>query len=241
MRILKEDVNKKSPAELLAKVLRERSDEPEVTEDKLEVTELSTDSGRKYYDISTEDGEEYIVTDHDTARELAEADVREIYDDLGLESFAPDYKDYILTNFVNDDPFWDAMHESDESYVDDIKSEGSDEYESRFVEELVERGIASKDDLEERDGVLALKDGLEDEMTDKFVESMDADYDDATQWFMDNFGEKEFRDFAERNNALDVDRMVEDVVDTDGIAHFIASYDGAELELDDDMYAYRIN
>ena len=241
MRILKEDVNKKSPAELLAKVLRERSDEPEVTEDKLEVTELSTDSGRKYYDISTEDGEEYIVTDHDTARELAEADVREIYDDLGLESFAPDYKDYILTNFVNDDPFWDAMHESDESYVDDIKSEGSDEYESRFVEELVERGIASKDDLEERDGVLALKDGLEDEMTDKFVESMDEDYDDATQWFMDNFGEKEFRDFAERNNALDVDRMVEDVVDTDGIAHFIASYDGAELELDDDMYAYRIN
>ena len=241
MRILKEDVNKKSPAELLAKVLRERSDEPEVTEDKLEVTELSTDSGRKYYDISTEDGEEYIVTDHDTARELAEADVREIYDDLGLESFAPDYKDYILTNFVNDDPFCDAMHESDESYVDDIKSEGSDEYESRFVEELVERGIASKDDLEERDGVLALKDGLEDEMTDKFVESMDADYDDATQWFMDNFGEKEFRDFAERNNALDVDRMVEDVVDTDGIAHFIASYDGAELELDDEMYAYRIN
>ena len=241
MRILKEDVNKKSPAELLAKVLRERSDEPEVTEDKLEVTELSTDSGRKYYDISTEDGEEYIVTDHDTARELAEADVRETYDDLGLESFAPDYKDYVLTNFVNDDPFWDAMHESDESYVDDIKSEGSDEYESRFVEELVERGIASKDDLEERDGVLALKDGLEDEMTDKFVESMDEDYDDATQWFMDNFGKKEFRDFAERNNALDVDRMVEDVVDTDGIAHFIASYDGAELELDDDMYAYRIN
>lgn len=241
MRILKEDVNKKSPAELLAKVLRERSDEPEVTEDKLEVTELSTNSGRKYYDISTEDGEEYIVADHDTARELAEADVRATYDDLGLESFAPDYKDYVLTNFVNDDPFWYAMHESDEFYVDDIKSEGSDEYESRFVEELIERGIASKEDLEERDGVLALKDGLEDEMTDKFVASMDEDYDDTIQWFMDNFGEKEFRDFAERNNALDVDRMVEDVVDTDGIANFIASYDGEELELDDDMYAYRIN
>lgn len=241
MRILKEDVNKKSPAELLAKVLRERSDEPEVTEDKLEVTELSTDSGRKYYDISTEDGEEYIVADEDAVRELAEEDVRETYDDLGLESFAPDYKDYVLTNFVNDEPFYDAMHESNESYVDDIKSAGSDKYESRFVEELVERGIASDDDLEERNGVLALKDGLEDDMTDKFVESMDDDYDDATQWFMDSFGEEEFKDFAERNNALDVDRMVEDVVDTDGIAHFVATYDGAELELDDDMYAYRIN
>lgn len=241
MKVLKEDIQKKTPAELLAKVLRERSDEPEITEDKLEVTELSTESGRKYYDISTEDGEEYIVADEDAARELAEADVRETYDDIGLESFAPDYKDYVLTNFVNEEPFEDAMYESNTSYVDDIKSEGSDKYESRFVEELVERGLASDDDLEERDGVLALKDGLEDDMTDKFVESMDDDYDDATQWFMDSFGEREFKDFVERTNALDVDRMVEDVVDTDGIANFVATYDGKELELDDDMYAYRIN
>lgn len=241
MKVLKEDVNKKSPAELLAKVLRERSDEPEVAEDKLEVTELSTESGRSYYDISTEDGEEYIVADHDAARELAEEDVREVYNDLGLESFAPDYKDYVLVNFVKDEPFWDAMHESNESYVDDIKSEGSDKYESRFVEELVERGIASNDDLEERNGVISLKDGLMDDMTDKLVESMDENYDDATQWFINNFGEEEFKDFAERNNALDVDRMVSDVVDTDGIAHFISSYDETEIELDDDMYAYRIN
>lgn len=241
MKVLKEDIQKKTPAELLAKVLRERSDEPEVTEDKLEVTELSTESGRKYYDISTEDGEEYLVADHDAARELAEADVRETYADLGLESFAPDYKDYVLTNFVNDDPFWDAMHESNETYVDDIKSEGSDEYESRFVEELVERGIASKDDLEENDEwIFVLKDGLEDEMTDKFVQELD-ESEDAVQWFMDNFGEEEFRDFAKRNNALDIDKVVKDVIDTDGIAHFIASYDGTELELDDDMYAYRIN
>ena len=56
-----------------------------------------------------------------------------------------------------------------------------------------------------------------------------------------DFGLDEVTRFAKENNAIDWDAVYDDVIDTDGIAHFVASYDGEELELDDDFYAYRID
>mgnify|MGYP003650173518 CR=1 FL=1 len=39
----------------------------------------------------------------------------------------------------------------------------------------------------------------------------------------------------------DFDYFVEDAINTDGRGRFLAGYDGEELELDGDFYAYRIN
>lgn len=43
------------------------------------------------------------------------------------------------------------------------------------------------------------------------------------------------------NNAGSMDEFVQDAIDADGRGHFVANYDGKEIELENDYYAYRVN
>ena len=71
-------------------------------------------------------------------------------------------------------------------------------------------------------------------LVDKLVES-----DDAYSFLESMFGNgPELSKFLEHNNLLDYDGVAEDMVDTDGIEHFVAYYDGKEHELDNNLYAY---
>lgn len=65
-------------------------------------------------------------------------------------------------------------------------------------------------------------------------------YSYASQWYMDNFGEEEFNDFVERNNAIDVDELAEYVVRSDGVANSLARYDGEENTYEFDGTTYYI-
>lgn len=69
--------------------------------------------------------------------------------------------------------FEDAMTESNQYYIDDIREESafSDEYENRLAEEMAE---------------------AECETEEEFLEYLDSNYDDAIEWYVDNFGADEF-------------------------------------------------
>ena len=43
------------------------------------------------------------------------------------------------------------------------------------------------------------------------------------------------------NNAGSMDEFVQECMDADGRGHFVANYDGEEIELENDYYAYRVN
>lgn len=43
------------------------------------------------------------------------------------------------------------------------------------------------------------------------------------------------------NNAGSMDEFVQECIDADGRGHFVANYDGDEIELENDYYAYRVN
>ena len=43
------------------------------------------------------------------------------------------------------------------------------------------------------------------------------------------------------NNAGSMDEFVQDAIDADGRGHFVANYDGDEIELENGYYAYRVN
>lgn len=53
------------------------------------------------------------------------------------------------------------------------------------------------------------------------------------------YGEKDFASFVGEN--IDWDKVIDEAISWDGIAHFIARYDGKEIELPNGLYAYRIN
>ena len=219
--------------------------------------DVSVESLEELYDntfiINDEDSEFYkqefvVYTDYE-ADEAVKEDLENIIEELGWVVNLP-IEDYVR----NDTWFDEAQHESNETYTRDIMEESDDVYESRFVAECVDRGIIPTDDgwfEEDEDGkltIVKLIDGTSDafydaeDFFDEFVESLDSDYEDSYEWFVDNFGESELGYYIENGSlSIDFDQLAEDVIQYDGRGNSLSSYDGEEHELEGDYYAYRVN
>lgn len=176
--------------------------------------------------FETEDGEEYIVCDYDTALELAEEDVKGVYDDLGMESFTPNYRNYILDNLINEKKLDDMMYDYIEDYYNNA-------YDEEILEYAESHGMI--DSVFDYDGDI-------DELRQKLIDTDYENYEDnPSEYFKEFMDEKEFSEFIADNDLIDLDNLARDCVMTDGIAHFIAFYDGEEHKLDNDLLAYRVN
>lgn len=67
------------------------------------------------------------------------------------------------------------------------------------------------------------------------------DPDNFQQYMVDTYGLKEWQDIIAKNNGYDIDKIVDEAVRVDGIGHFLAYWDGEEIELPNGLYAYRQN
>jgi hypothetical protein len=148
-------------------------------------------------------------------------------------------------NAVDEDWFADALRESTQYYVDDIEEEtyGQDKYANRLIEELVENGILGDDDLEEDEdlGGLLTYTGDIDSLKEEYVDLLVDREDNPIEYYINNFGSDSFTDVCKENMLIDWDKVAEECIDVDGVAHFIARYDGEEHDLGDGLYAYRQN
>ena len=112
--------------------------------------------------------------------------------------------DYLPSDAIDTDWFQDALEESNRFYAEGIYDEGSDDYPNRLAEEMVERGIV--DEEEAKDDEFEAK-----EYIDDFVEDLSSDYDDPTEWFIDNFGKEEYNQTLVEKNLIDVEAVVDDM------------------------------
>lgn len=188
--------------------------------------------------------EEYWVGTYDEAYDAAVEEARMTLDEMGLEALAPDYKDYVVTKFVDTDEIESWMRESYGYYIDDIESESGSGFENRLIEEMYDAGILTDDDFHKSEynddpDFEWLNDDIDlDAKKEEFLNYL-CDNEDAMSWLEGMYSESELGKVLEENNAIDYDGIAEDCVDTDGIAHFLASYDGEEVELVDNLFAYR--
>ena len=141
-------------------------------------------------------------------------------------------------NYIDgEDFFTEVYNEWNESYANDIESEDSDKYANRLIEEMVENGIVSSEEAKE-DGFDA------EDYKDAFVELMTSNQmweDNGLEHYIDNFGEEQAFKVVSDNNLIDIDKASESAVDTDGVAHFLSSYDGEQIDLSNGHVAYRTN
>ena len=179
------------------------------------------------YEYETPEGD-YLVVTEDEAEALAKEDIRNIYDDLGLESFTPDFRDWIIMNALDNDWFEEAVRESMESYVDNIAYE-----DGRLEEEMLEAGIITEEDIENGYD--------EDSAREEYIDTLVEGAGDPVDYCGDNFGWDWVSKVATENNLIDMDEVVDQCIYMDGVAHFISRYDGKEIELENDLYAYRTN
>lgn len=148
---------------------------------------------------------EYLVCDEDEAYELASKDIQNTFDDLGLDAFTKDFKDYILRNYLNID----------------------------WIEDVI------KDDLY---AVLGEDEDIPSDELDDYVSNKFDEIDDPIEWLIENYGDEFMTNLISNNpGILDMEQVIDDCIYEDGIAHFIAYYDGNEIDLGDGLFAYRQN
>ena len=223
-RILKEDEEDEEEDEEEYDPLDGESDEI-----KTMVRELAEYTGNDYSDAEVEynegpgelaiqvtfgNKEYYCYESYNEAEEAAQEDCKELFDDVGIEGI---HFENIggIEQFVDAGWFEDAKKEDAESYVSDIHESEPERYKEEFG------------------------DVDEDEAVEKYLE----DYyeGDDVQWYIDNFGKKEFTNVVKQNNLIDLDKLAEAIVDSDGPANYLARYDGHEISLDCGYYCYRTN
>lgn len=185
-----------------------------------------------YGSFETEDGEEWRVYDEDEANQAVKEDIENFIDGVGITGFTPEFRDWIYENAIDEDFFYDAVKEDIESYVYDI----SDDTE-RMLEEAKQFDLLGEDATEED-----LYDGIDEDLVEKMLD----DIDDYADYIKSNFGDGFFNDFVNKNASIDTDAVAEEAIDWDGRGHYLAGYDGKEIELDDgngyiEYYAYRWN
>lgn len=221
------------------RILKEAEDEEdEQTNDPLDgesdeiktmVRELAEYTGNDYADAEIEynegpgslavqvtfGGEEYYCyEDYDEAEEAAQEDCKELFDDIGIEGIRFENIGGI-ESYVDEDWFDDAKKEDAKYYVSDIHESEPERYQEEFG------------------------DVDEDEAVEKYLEGYYEN--DSIQWYIDNFGKKQFTEIVKKNNLINLDKLAEAIVDADGPANSLARYDGKEIELDCGYYCYRSN
>lgn len=236
---------------------------------KRKIDEASADEGARrealadYLGIDIEDIEvvggdefdtpkgDYLVLTEDEAYDRALEDIQETIDDVGLGAFTENFRDYIIYNLLDDYHIKEEVMIRDyEDYVEDLEREPSDRFGNLLIEGLYEDGFLDDDDFEDgEDGknYYMLKPSVDlDELKYDYAKSLVEDTS-VFSWLYDmgfyRFGgeEEAMYDWLEENEYIDWDAVKEQCIRDDGVAHFIANYDGRQIELDGEFCAYRIN
>ena len=186
----------------------------------VEVEDLTTSK----YDnrvFENENTGEYIVLTEEEAYDAAEENLREIIEDLGLESFSECYQEWILDTCVDKEWFDEYLEEYYTYYIDDIRDVKAvcEEYETRLDEEMDEAGV---------------------ETEEEFLDYLIEDAENSIDWYIDCFGYEEFKSVCEECDLIDWDSVIEEVISEDGVANSIATYDGKEYVVGE-YFIYRLN
>ena len=197
----------------------------------VEVSEW-TDAGVDYAEV-TVNGEEYSVFEsYDDAEKVAISRVEEdvanqpslfppdtlIYhmyiSDIDKRMMATDEADALVSD-MSDDEIIDAAGMRDE--YDEAVDAGDDS----LAEEILDDAKASEIDR------------IEDQVIDQ--------YGDIQGYFMDELGYSMEQLMDASWIQIDEREIAEEAVDIEGVAHFLAGYDGNEVDLPDGFVAYRTN
>jgi hypothetical protein len=202
--------------------------------DELEITMVS-DNGNEF--IATDNKLEYrVFKTEDDAEEKAIEGIREDMEE-SPENFN---KDFIIQYIDGREYFENELNEMNGAYAYEIQNESDEKYENRLIAEMVEWGILNEEQAESDNA-----EELAEQNIDEFIFLLTNDQleqgNSGLDYFISTFGEEETMKIVINNNLIDIDEASKDAVQTDGIAHFLSSYDGETLYLKNDFVAYRVN
>lgn len=177
------------------------------------------------------DGETYKVLTDDEADEEFENYCRNLWDEVGLDGMGY-LADSILEYACDTDELEDYVRDDISNYVYDMSDE-------EVAEECADAGIVEYEDVFDDDYVL--KDDVDlDDLREQLIDEKMNDADDPVDYLRDlGYDDDFFKDFIDEDKAV---QAIMDAEDVNGNGRgSISYYDGAEIDLDNGLYAYRID
>ena len=195
--------------------------------------------------LYTINGDEFFVVTEEEAEEEAGDQIRNLFDDIGMDSFTDSFKDWIINNAIDDREIYNWMEDSYRGYVEDIENENDIEYGNRLIQELYDNDILTDDDFEvdEYGETLydTLKDGVDlESKKDEYVEQL-IDGITPLEFLRTMYNDEEIGKILEENGIINPDEVIEECIREDGLAHFLATWDSKELDLGNGLFAYRVS
>lgn len=169
--------------------------------------------------ITTDLGEYIVFNNYTDAEAEAVEQCKQILEDCGLSDsliFEAEIQGLIDTQWFID--YWKELHECN-AYDESIQYIATDE-----EMEQLENGEISEEEI--RDNYFNM---LQDSIKGQEIEE-----------YKFQFGEGYFNDTLIREGLIDIEALSQWCVDMDGVAHFLASYDGEEID-ENGYYIYRTN
>jgi hypothetical protein len=177
------------------------------------------------------DGNTYVMAESESVAEQAAIDYVKEQLDSEPENFNQDWLEgHIDTEHLRSELESDVTN-SNQIYFDDIKSESSDTFQNRQIEELVDGGHLDKSDVTDNKGELLAEDKLPQDTIDTAVSAaVEAktkdDLKDPISYLQDIYDKDDAIKEAIKIGGIDSAAAAQDAVDTDGWQHFISNYDG---------------
>ena len=206
--------------ELLVKVLEEINDSDMEMEtiialfNELNVEEIEEIIINGYDEIEI-DGATYKVLTDEEAEEKFKSYQEDLFDDMGLSGYSESFQTWIKENALDKDYFDDIVRVDCEDYIEDIKYDGED----RLLEEMKNVDV---------------------ETEEEYLEYLIDNAGDSIEYIKNNFGSYYLDEILQNQPWLiDLDTVIEEIKSWDGRG-CLAYYDGEELELDNDYFAYRV-
>ena len=197
-------------------------------DDSLQIWEL----GDSIY-ISGSDSEYLIFKNESEAFDYAHSRVMEDLEE-NIEYFNQDFIYSQVDEESAEHYFRILFDEMNTSYADDIKMESDSKYENRLVAEMFDAGIIDKEELA---GYEFSIENFVEYLTNNQIEEGNGGLD----YYESNFGMEQAMDIIKENSLIDYSATSDEAISVDGVAHFISSYDGNEIELPSGYFAYRTN
>ena len=191
---------------------------------------------------------EDLNKDNMKVKKLTEAEVGDVKasalaDHLGvdIDEIEDGYSDG-LYEVGNEEYFVGTEDEAYEKAVDEIKmlvdDMGLDAFTPHFKDWILDNAIDEDaiDDIIEQE-IEYFEDSEDDPDMLEYLRGLD-DFDSKISFVKDMYGDS-FDIWAK--DYIDTDKVAEEAISEDGAAHFISYYDGEEIELGNNLFAYRLN
>jgi len=196
--------------------------------------------------IAVEDADSYVEDikgeDGDPPRVIEEADMEDKWSELDDERWElEERRDDIDRELLElDDELLDAEDAEEEGTKTMGPSAKEIQKKIDALNEESEQAVARIDEIEreKEDLIEEAADKLSSDLADRTEKEIK---DDPLGWYEDRFGSIDM-DRLPSFLSLDIREAAEDAIGTDGVAHFLASYDGDEMRLGrTGAVAYRVN